>query len=267
VFNRDAYLAACSGVSNKTTGAVINPVMSARVSTRFSASIKFGRVEVRAKMPNGDWLWPAIWMLPKDNVYGAWPRSGEIDIVEARGNSIRYTGRGSNYVQGSLNWGPSPELNSVSKTYSWWSDTRTSFGSGFHTYALEWTDKFLRIYVDSRLHTLLDLRLTQPFFQRGDYPSVWWNGSTPQPLANPWANASVTNAAPFDQDFFLTMNVAAGGTTGWFPDGQGNKPWLNQGQAPMRDFAKASPEWYPTWPTKAEGRAMIIDYVKMWKHC
>lgn len=53
VFNQDAHLAACSAVSNKTTGAVINPVMSARVSTRFSASIKFGRVEVRAKMPNG----------------------------------------------------------------------------------------------------------------------------------------------------------------------------------------------------------------------
>ena len=53
VFNNDAYLKACSGVSNKTVGVVINPVMSARVSTRFSASIKFGRVEVRAKMPNG----------------------------------------------------------------------------------------------------------------------------------------------------------------------------------------------------------------------
>jgi hypothetical protein len=53
LFNKDAYLKACSGVSNKTSGAVINPVMSARVSTRFSASIKFGRVEVRAKMPNG----------------------------------------------------------------------------------------------------------------------------------------------------------------------------------------------------------------------
>lgn len=53
VFNQDAYFAACSGVSNKTSGTVINPVMSARVSTRFSASIKFGRVEVRAKMPNG----------------------------------------------------------------------------------------------------------------------------------------------------------------------------------------------------------------------
>ena len=90
-----------------------------------------------------------------------------------------------------------------------------------------------RIYVDSRLHTLLDLRLTQPFFQRGDYPSVWWNGSTPQPVSDPWANASVANAAPFDQDFFLIMNVAVGGTTGWFPDGQGDKPWLNQGQGEL----------------------------------
>jgi hypothetical protein len=88
-----------------------------------------------------------------------------------------------------------------------------------------------RIYVDSRLHTLLDLQFDRPFFQRGDYPSVWWNGSTPQPLSNPWANASVTNAAPFDQEFFLIMNVAAGGTTGWFPDGQGNKPWLNQAES------------------------------------
>ena len=36
-------------------------------------------------------LWPAMWMLPKDNVYGAWPLSGEIDIVESRGNGLRYT--------------------------------------------------------------------------------------------------------------------------------------------------------------------------------
>lgn len=64
--------------------------MSARLSTINSHSIKYGRVEVVAKLPRGDWLWPAIWMLPVNDVYGAWPASGEIDIMEARGNGISY---------------------------------------------------------------------------------------------------------------------------------------------------------------------------------
>ena len=62
-------------------------MQSARISTINSATIAFGKVEVRAKLPKGDWLWPAIWMLPKDNKYGAWPLSGEIDV---RIFSLRY---------------------------------------------------------------------------------------------------------------------------------------------------------------------------------
>jgi beta-glucanase (GH16 family) len=265
VFNQAGYLAACSAVSNSTADTVINPVQSARITTRQTASIKYGRVEIRAKMPAGDWLWPAMWMLPRDSVYGVWPRSGEIDIVESRGNGIRYTARGSNYVQGSLNWGPTEALNSVSKTYSWWSDRRQSFASEFHTYALEWTDKFLRVYVDSRLHTLLDISFKKPFFQLGDYPTVIVNGSTLEPLQNPWING--TNATPFDQEFYLILNVAVGGTNGWFPDWQGNKPWINAGVSPMSDFAKAYTQWYPTWPTDPSQRGLVVDYVKMWKHC
>lgn len=200
VFDEAGYLAACSAVSNATLGTVINPAQSARLTTRYSASIRFGRVEIRAKMPNGDWLWPALWMLPTTNVYGPWPLSGEIDIVESRGNGIEYTGRGSNYVQGSLNWGPTSYLNGISKSYSWWSEKRTSFASGFHTYALEWTQDFLRIYVDTRLHTLLDFRFNQPFFQRGDFPQVIFNGSGLAPLPNPWINGSYST--PFDQGLF-----------------------------------------------------------------
>lgn len=101
-------------------------------------------------------------MLPKDEAYGPWPLSGEIDIVESRGNGIRYTARcvptiyqtvpyihfltfysGSNYVQGSLNWGPTDFLNGVSKSYSWWQERRKSFASEFRTYALEWTQDWL----------------------------------------------------------------------------------------------------------------------------
>ena len=53
VFDWDGYLNACSAVSNATAGTVINPVQSARISTRYSSSIRYGRVEIKAKMPNG----------------------------------------------------------------------------------------------------------------------------------------------------------------------------------------------------------------------
>lgn len=55
---------------------MINPVRSARLNTKGKASIRYGRVEVVAKIPQGDWLWPAIWMLPQNDTYGPWPASG-----------------------------------------------------------------------------------------------------------------------------------------------------------------------------------------------
>lgn len=71
---------------------IINPVRSARISTINSFAFKYGTIEVRAKMPAGDWLWPAIWLLPQKSVYGTWPRSGEIDMAEARGNRRLFDG-------------------------------------------------------------------------------------------------------------------------------------------------------------------------------
>ncbi|KAF8168622.1 concanavalin A-like lectin/glucanase domain-containing protein [Mycena galopus ATCC 62051] len=264
-FDYGGYYAACSRTTNSTAGTIINPVQSARISTLLSAqsgseangtkgSIRYGR------------LWPAIWMLPVNNTYGQWPASGEIDLVESRGNGIEYTARGGNYVQGSLNWGPTPLLNAVSKTYSWWTDRRIPFSSKFHTYVLEWTDTWLRISVDTRLHTLLDITFKPPFWQRGQFPTteVGSNGQVVT-LNNPWVNG--TNATPFDQDFYLILNVAVGGTNGWFPDGQGNKPWLNEAGHPMSDFIQNKAQWLPTWPEDPLDRAMVVDYVRMWKHC
>ena len=80
----------CGAVSNATSGTVINPVMSARITTKNSHHIHYGKVEIVAKLPRGDWLWPALWMLPVDNSYGPWPLSGEIDIMESRGNGEDY---------------------------------------------------------------------------------------------------------------------------------------------------------------------------------
>ena len=53
----------------------------------------------------GDWLWPAFWLLPKDGAYGTWPASGEIDIMESRGNAPGYPGGGVNAFGSTLHWG------------------------------------------------------------------------------------------------------------------------------------------------------------------
>ena len=59
------------------------PYTSARLNTKDNQSWTYGRFEMRAKLPAGQGAWPAFWMLPTDEVYGGWPRSGEIDIIEA----------------------------------------------------------------------------------------------------------------------------------------------------------------------------------------
>jgi beta-glucanase (GH16 family) len=64
----------CVVSSNSSLATVINPVRSARLTTKLSKGIKYGKIEVTAKMPKGDWIWPAIWMLPTNSVYGEWPK-------------------------------------------------------------------------------------------------------------------------------------------------------------------------------------------------
>lgn len=87
---------------------IINPIQSARLTTKKSFSFTYGIVEVRAVMPRGDWIWPAIALLPTQQVYGTWPRSGDIVIAEIRGNDNLTcpTGQmGNSVMESSLDWG------------------------------------------------------------------------------------------------------------------------------------------------------------------
>jgi beta-glucanase (GH16 family) len=110
----------CSIKSNASTGAIIPPVRSARLNTRGKKGIRYGRIEVEAKLPVGDWLWPAICeryflrfsskanfigMMPEDSKYGEWPASGEIDIMESRGNDVGYEMGGRDTFVSTLHWG------------------------------------------------------------------------------------------------------------------------------------------------------------------
>jgi hypothetical protein len=127
----------CVATTNTTNGTIVNPVKSGRINTKLGANIKYGRVEVVAKLPAGDWLWPAIWMLPKDNVYGPWPRSGEIDIMESRGNSHKYAQGGNNIVSSTLHFGPDANHN------GWWRNNvkrqalHTTYAAGYNTFGVE----------------------------------------------------------------------------------------------------------------------------------
>lgn len=151
---------------------------------------KYGRFEFRAKLPTGRGVWPAIWMLPREEQYGTWASSGEIDILEARGQE-------PNKVLGTLHYGSRWPANTSSGGEFIFPDKQDF--TDWHVYALEWEPGEIRWYVDEKLYST---------------KSFWWStskldgkkGATPKAEddLNPWP-------APFDRPFYLILNLAVGG--------------------------------------------------------
>ncbi|CAA9960222.1 hypothetical protein P3342_005655 [Pyrenophora teres f. teres] len=248
----------CYTGTNTTNGTIVNPVKSGRINTKLGANIKYGRVEVVAKLPRGDWLWPAIWMLPKDDVYGPWPRSGEIDIAESRGNAPGYSKGGINYVSSSLHFGPNGKYN------GWWRNNvkrnalHTTFAAGYNTFGIEWSEKYIFTYMNSQLLQVMYTRFKHPFHEVGQFPLSDPNGTR---LDNPWVGTK-GNSAPFDQDFYLILSLGVGATNGWFVDGEDGKPWIDKNYRAKMDFWEARNSWLPTW--EDEGK-MRIKSITMWQ--
>lgn len=173
-------LVQCARYSNSTNGTIINPVRSARLTTAGKVFIKYGRVEVVAKMPKGDWLWPSIWMYPEEETYGAWPRSGEIDISQIRGNAAEEYNGGRDTVTSTLHWGLSPALDQSARTTGNLQLHREDFSSGFHTYGLEWSETHFFTWVDDRVtqvtHTGFGQEYGGNLYQRGKFADMWFNG-------------------------------------------------------------------------------------------
>ncbi|KAH7235823.1 concanavalin A-like lectin/glucanase domain-containing protein [Fusarium tricinctum] len=235
----------CVAATNVTAGnnTVVPPARSGRINTKKGANIKYGRIEVTAKLPEGDWLWPAIWMLPRQSVYGTWPRSGEIDIAESRGNNWTYKQGGNDIVSSALHWGPNSANDGWWKTNNKRKALHTTYSAGFNMFGLEWSEKYLFTYVNTRLLQVTYTNFKKPMYKRGGFPDVDQNGTR---LTDPWLNAKDVNA-PFDQEFYLILNVAVGGTNGWFEDGKSGKPWYDASPTAKKDFWDAREQWYPTW--------------------
>ncbi|KAF4607361.1 hypothetical protein EYR38_001429 [Pleurotus pulmonarius] len=255
----------CGVSSNQALGKVINPVLSARLSTRGKKSLKYGKVEVRAKLPKGNWLWPSISLYPEQPTYGDGPLSGRIDLLSSRGNTPTQKekvplGFTSATSQSGLFFGPfKATRDSAGQTFTGSNLTPSFLAPSLHGSSVDPT-----IENGGKLGGV-GAPKGKSIFDRGDFPKTARNGSAEVVVQNPWNGAAAS--APFDQPFYLVIDLSAGGTSGWFPDNLGGKPWYDGSETAMRDFFNAKDQWYQTWPLSEDERSFRIDSVKMWKIC
>lgn len=251
----------CITSTNTTNNTIIQPVKSGRINLKKKAAIKYGRIEVEAQLPRGDWLWPAIWLLPVNATYGAWPTSGEIDILESRGNSHTYAQGGNNIMSSALHWGPDSANDAWWRTNAKRSSLHSTFADGYHTFGLEWSEKYMFTYLDSRLAQVMYVNFNpkQGLWARGDFPLQNGNGTV---FVDPWSQTGQAST-PFDQDFYLIINLAVGGQNGWFEDGKSQKPWVDRSPTAKTDFWNARDKWMKSWD---EGSPELrIRSVKVWQ--
>ncbi len=159
---------------------------SGRINTQNKHDYEYGRFEVRAKVPDGKGFLPAFWMMPTDeSYYGQWPKCGEIDIMEVLGDK-------TDTVHGTLHFGEPHTQKQGTYTLP---ATEQDFAEDFHIFACEWEPGEFRYYVDGRLYyTENDWFTKKSGFGEAAYP------------------------APYDQPFYMILNLAVGGSWVGYPD-------------------------------------------------
>lgn len=151
---------------------------STRLVSRGKGDWLYGRIEVRAKLPDGRGTWPAIWMLPTDWVYGDWPASGEIDIME-------HVGYDPGVVHGSIHTKSYYHSIGTQKTAT---VRESSVSEEFHVYTLEWLPDKIMISMDGKVYFTF-------------CPTTYRK----EPTYTEW---------PFDERMHLLLNLAVGGDWG-----------------------------------------------------
>ena len=157
---------------------------SGKVTTKGKQDFLYGKVTASAKVPEGKGLWPAIWMMPTNqSLYGGWPRCGEIDIMEVLGDDVAT-------AYSTIHYGK-PHNEQQGKCVL----KENNFAQDFHEYSVEWEPGEMRFLIDD------DLILTVNDWFSGDV------GIDDRPYP-----------APFDQTFYVQLNLAVGGTWPGNPD-------------------------------------------------
>jgi beta-glucanase (GH16 family) len=161
---------------------------SARLNSRGKGDWLYGRIEVRAKPPQGQGTWSAVWMLPTENYYGAWAASGEIDIMEVINLGTRCdtcAGGIENEALGTIHYGGVWPRN----TYAGKATPLPPSADGYHVYAVQWDPGRITWLLDGQPYASMTFRE--------------WRTEAPRRLQ--------TRYAPFDRPFHLILNLAIGG--------------------------------------------------------
>ena len=201
------------------------PYTSARMKTQGLYSKLYGRIEFRASLPQGLGFWPALWLLGNNISSAGWPACGEIDVME-NNQSL------GNQVQGTLHYSDTSN-NHLSQTRVYALPGGASV-TNFHTYAIEWTTNSIKWLVDSNL------------------VQTWTS----------WSSSTGPYPAPYNQPFFLLMNVAVGGSYVGYPtDAQINAGTVFPGEMQVDyvrvydDLPATTPPSAPTGLSAAAGSA------------
>ncbi|WP_432767585.1 MAG: glycoside hydrolase family 16 protein [Sphingopyxis sp.] len=213
-----AFPLAQRGEPGKANAQATRDYTSARLVTRGKAAWRYGKIEVRAKLPQGQGTWPAIWMLPETAGYGPWAASGEIDILEAVNLGVRCAecaGGVENRILGTLHFGGGWPDNAHKSNET----ALPGALDDFHVFGIVWEQGRIVWTVDG-----------QPYATQvaGD-----WN-----------TTGSADPAAPFDRPFHLILNLAVGGG---LAEGRGIKGVDPRGYPKIMEI-----DWVRVWQCKGE---------------
>uniref|UniRef100_A0A1B6JWP9 Uncharacterized protein n=1 Tax=Homalodisca liturata TaxID=320908 RepID=A0A1B6JWP9_9HEMI len=230
---------------------ILPPVASARINTRNSFSFRYGIVEVKAKLPVGDWLVPELWLEPKNHPYGPNYASGRIRLAMCRGNkNLQCNGQdfGSNHLESGVVMGPANDVRSRSIS----STVPDNWHDYFHTYTLYWTPDSISFKTDNELPQEIVSsggRLCEIIGFSSNTCTLWGSGS---------------NIAPFDTDFYLSLGLSSGNARD-FPDDCVNrdqtKPWKNLQVKALLNFWQDKANWSSTW--NDEKSTLTVEYIRV----
>ncbi|XP_033230312.1 beta-1,3-glucan-binding protein-like isoform X2 [Belonocnema kinseyi] len=226
---------------------ILQPVISSRLITKNSFNFRYGKIEINAKFPQGDWIFPEMYLLPryesKDDKYAF----AKVNLGVARGNERLYNEDnfseefGGKLLEYGIRFGISEKLQHKNVTKF---KRNGPWTTDFHKYTTIWSEDGFSFFVDSTEVGFLRFEDFDQFSTR--------NG----------------RVAPFDQEFYLCIGLGVGGLY-IFPDnttnGKYSKPWKNVGAKAMLNFWKAKDQWLPSWKRQSRIETSFkVKSIKIW---